>query len=656
MPTGKRRKKQSEGTTMDYAATARQILEKVGGESNILSATHCMTRLRLVLKEEGVVDDAEVKAIPGVVGVTRKSGQYQIIIGNNVAKCFSELNKLGNFADAPAEVRKGKRNPFSAVLDAIAGSIAPIIPAIIGAGMIRVLYIILNFWIPAENSSMVVLNAVADAAFYFLPILIAFSAGKKFGGNPYLAAAVVGVLLHPDIVAHVSNAAGEWATFLGIPMLNTSYSSTVLPALLTAYVMSWIERGVDKITPAITKNFLKPMLIILISAPIALIALGPAGAYVGLGLEWVITRLNAYVPWLVAVIMAVAMPYLVMTGMHWAFIPVTLAALESPEGEMLMLPAMLAANLALGASCLAVAVRSKDKVLKQEAAASGISAIFAGVTEPGLYGVMLPQKKPLFAVAVACFVSGLIGGIARVAASAFASPSLLSITIFVHGEGFSNFVWAVVMAAVSLLVSFLLTLFLPEFSALGKRLFKRGRGEMTEKNEETAEAAEAPAETPVEREIAAPLSGRLVSLAEVPDETFSEGVLGVGAAVLPSEGKVFAPFDGKAETVMGHALGLRSAGGIELLIHVGLETVKLRGKHFVPHVAEGDVFRKGDLLLEFDPDAIAREGYPTVTPVVVTNAGECGTVLPVSPREITAGERMISVTREELREGTERKK
>lgn len=189
MPTGKRRKKQSEGTTMDYAATARQILEKVGGESNILSATHCMTRLRLVLKEEGVVNDAEVKAIPGVVGVTRKSGQYQIIIGNNVAKCFSELNKLGNFMDAPAEVRKGKRNPFSAVLDAIAGSIAPIIPAIIGAGMIRVLYIILNFWIPAENSSMVVLNAVADAAFYFLPILIAFSAGKKFGGNPYLAAA-----------------------------------------------------------------------------------------------------------------------------------------------------------------------------------------------------------------------------------------------------------------------------------------------------------------------------------------------------------------------------------------------------------------------------------------------------------------------------------
>lgn len=261
---------------MDYAVTAREILERVGGERNVASATHCMTRLRLVLKDKSGVDDEKIKSIPGVVGVMRKSGQYQIIIGNNVAKCFAEFNKLGNFADESAsgsKKAKGKRkiNPVSAVLDAISGSIAPIIPAIIGAGMIRVLYIILNFWIPAENSTMTVLNAIADAAFYFLPILIAFSAGKKFGANPYLAAAVVGVLIHPNIIAAVTNATDEWATFLGIPLLNTSYSSTVLPALLTAYAMSWIEKGVDKITPAITKNFLKPMLIILISALVALI-------------------------------------------------------------------------------------------------------------------------------------------------------------------------------------------------------------------------------------------------------------------------------------------------------------------------------------------------------------------------------------------------
>lgn len=277
---------------MDYAVTAREILEQVGGEQNVASATHCMTRLRLVLKDKSGVDDEKIKSIPGVVGVMRKSGQYQIIIGNNVAKCFAEFNKLGNFADesaSGAKKAKGKRkiNPVSAVLDAISGSIAPIIPAIIGAGMIRVLYIILNFWIPAENSTMTILNAIADAAFYFLPILIAFSAGKKFGANPYLAAAVVGVLIHPNIIAAVTNATDEWATFLGIPLLNTSYSSTVLPALLTAYAMSWIEKGVDKITPAITKNFLKPMLIILISAPVALIILGPLGADLSLTREFI---------------------------------------------------------------------------------------------------------------------------------------------------------------------------------------------------------------------------------------------------------------------------------------------------------------------------------------------------------------------------------
>lgn len=641
---------------MDYAVTAKRILECVGGEGNILSATHCMTRLRIVLKDESIVKDEEVKAIPGVVGVTRKSGQYQIIIGNNVAKCYKEFSKLGNFTEDTANGASGggavrakkKFNPLSAVLDAISGSIAPIIPAIIGAGMIRVVYIIINFWVPAENSTMVILNAIADAAFYFLPILVAFSAGKKFGANPYLCAAVVGVLIHPTIIESVSNATGEWADFLWIPILNTSYSSTVLPAILTAYAMSWIEKGVDKITPAITKNFLKPMLIILISAPVALIALGPLGAYIGLGLEWIITNLNAYVPWLVAIIMAVAMPYLVMTGMHWAFIPVTLAALDTPEGEMLMLPAMLAANLALGASCLAVAVRSKDKTLKQEAAASGISAMFAGVTEPGLYGVMLPQKKPLIAVAIACFVSGLISGLAGVAASAFASPSLLSITIFVHGEGFTNLIWAIVVAAVSIVISFVLTLFIPELSKLFAKIFPKkakataGATDEQRPAEGVEEAADAQQNNGEDR-VYSPLKGKLIALEDVPDETFASGALGKGVAIIPAEGKVYAPFDGTVETAMGHALGLMSESGVELLIHVGLETVNLNGKHFTSHISEGQSFKRGDLLMECDLSVISAEGYNTVTPVVVTNADDYAGIDVVSPAEVKEGEAIITV-------------
>lgn len=640
---------------MDYTVTAKEILNQLGGKQNIVSVTHCMTRLRFVLKDEGSVDDAAVKDISGVVGVMRKSGQYQIIIGNNVSKCYKEFIKLGDFSqDSPNEAKKQKKkiNPVSVALDAISGSIAPIIPAIIGAGMIRVLYIILNFWIPAENSTMTVLNAIADAAFYFLPILIAFSAGKKFGANPYLTAAVVGVLIHPNIIAAVTNATDDWATFLGIPLLNTSYSSTVLPAILTAYAMSWIEKGIDKITPAITKNFLKPMLIILISAPVALIILGPVGAYIGLGLEWIITNLNVYVPWLVAIIMAVAMPYLVMTGMHWAFIPVTLAALETAEGEMLMLPAMLAANLALGASCLAVAVRSKDKVLKQEAAASGISAMFAGVTEPGLYGVMLPQKKPLIAVAIACFVSGLIGGLARVSASAFASPSLLSITIFMHGDGFPNLIWAIIVAAVSIGLSFLLTLLMPEFSRIFSK-FSKKHATVAESVSESvpaetvyADAVDADGSV-VQQEaiIYAPVSGKVLPLAEVPDETFSAETLGKGVAIKPSDGKIYAPFDGVVETTTDsmHALGLKSESGIELLIHIGLETVELQGKFFRCLVKEGQSFKKGELLLTFDCEKIAESGYNTVTPLVITNSDDYTEMKPIVFGEISAGDRMIEL-------------
>ncbi len=319
---------------------------------------------------------------------------------------------------------------------------------------------------------------------------------------------------------------------------------------------------------------------------------------------------------------------------------------------MLMLPAMLAANLAIGASCLAVAVRSKDKTLKQEAAASGVSAIFAGVTEPGLYGVMLPQKKPLIAVAVACFVSGLISGLAGVAASAFASPSLLSITIFVHGEGFTNLIWAVIVAAVSIVLAFLLTLFIPEFTRLFAGIFpKRNRG--AAENAAVAQgsapsgdkAARGAEQETRERAVFASVAGKLVPLQEVPDETFAEGILGKGAAILPREGKVYAPFDGEVETIAEskHALGLLSADGIELLIHVGLETVGLNGKFFDCRVKAGQTFRRGELLLEFDLQGIAAAGYNTITPVIVTNADDFSAVESEPSGEVAVGDAMLTV-------------
>lgn len=442
---------------MDYSITAKEILEKVGGEANVVNVSHCMTRLRLTLKDESLVNDDEVKAIQGVVGVMKKAGQYQVVIGNEVAKCYKAFLQHGHFQDdaVPKQAPQKKGNVVSLILDAISGSMSPVIPAIIGAGMIQVLNIILGWFLPAENETMQLLSVIGNTAFYFLPVLVAYCAGRKFGANPILTTAVVAILIHPNFVALTGAEGG--IRFLGLPVTSFDYSSSIIPAVLTAWVMSYIEKFVEKITPAFTKNFLKPMLIILISSPVAFLILGPLGSFIGGGLSAALVFVQSKVSILAYIIMAAAMPFIVMTGMHWAFIPVVFSALATPAGESLMLPAMLISNLAQGAACLAVAVKSKNSNLKQLGASAGVSAIFAGVTEPGLYGVTMPLKKPLAAVCISSGITGLLAGILGVAASSFASPSILALPIFVHAEKPANIIMAVVCAVVSIVLTFVLT-------------------------------------------------------------------------------------------------------------------------------------------------------------------------------------------------------
>ena len=564
---------------MDYSATAKKILDEVGGEANIVNVSHCMTRLRLTLKDESIVKDEDIKAIKGVVGVMKKAGQYQIIIGNEVAKCYNEFLKLGKFADQPGSGPAAKKggNPVSLVLDASSGSMSPVIPAIIGAGMIQVLNIILGYFLPAENATMQLLGVIGNTAFYFLPVLVAFAAGRKFGGNPFLVTAVVAILIHPNFIALTGAEGG--INFLGIPVTNFDYSSSIIPAILTAWVMSYIEKLVEKITPAFTKNFLKPMLILLVSTPIAFLLLGPLGSFIGGGLASALVFIQSHVSIAAYIIMAAAMPFIVMTGMHWAFIPVVFGALDTPAGESLMLPAMLISNLAQGAACLAVAVKSKNSGLKQTAASSSVSAVFAGVTEPGLYGVTMPLKRPLAAVCISSGITGLIAGIMGVSASSFASPSLLALPIFVHAEKANNFVMACICAGIAIVLTFIVTWILGF-------------------------------EDPAEKK---------------------------------ADAGVYAPFDGNVETVpeSHHALGLTSDGGVELLIHVGLETVRLEGRHFTCHAKEGQRIRKGDLLLEFDLKAIRTEGYDTVTPVIITNSDDYAEIIPAQEKTVKAQDAII---------------
>ncbi len=618
---------------MDYSVTAKELIKKLGGEKNVDSLTHCMTRLRFVLKDESGIDDKAVENIPGVMGIMKKGGQYQVIIGNNVAKCYSEINKLYGFSDtASSNGKKVKRNPVTVALDFISGCMTPMIPAIIAGGLIKVLLVVLGpsllNVISATGDTYIIMNAIGDAAFYFLPVFIAVTASKKLGCNTYLAVMVAAMLLYPDLITLLG---GEAPTklFGFIPVIHGSYSSSVIPAMLATILLKYVEKLVDKITPEWSKNFLKPLLIVLITAPITLCLLAPLGLVIGNGLQFVLNYIYNFAPWLAMALFAAFMPFIVMTGMHWAFVPAALLAISNPGYELMLLPAMLASNIAQAGATFAVAVKTKDSKMRQIAIPAGISALLAGVTEPAMYGVTLKLKKPMYAACIAGGVGGVIMGIVKLKAYAFATPCLTAIVQFISPDGGKNMLFACIIAALSFVLSFVLALI------------------MTKNKAETTEETSSPkAEGSADLTIANPVSGEVIALSEVNDATFSSGVLGEGYAVIPIEGKVTAPFDGKVETLMDthHALGLVSNSGIEMLIHVGLETVTLNGKYFTPKVAEGDSFKKGDVLLTFDLEAIKKEGYDTTTPVVVSNADDYAAFAPALGNA-SAGVKMLELAK-----------
>ncbi|HEM5036639.1 TPA: PTS glucose transporter subunit IIA [Streptococcus suis] len=601
---------------MKYKNTALAILEAVGGEKNVLRATHCVTRLRLELKDENIVSDERVKSISGVLGIMKKNGQYQIILGNDVTNYYKEFTALGKFdSDSVQQVKKA--NVLEQVIEYIAGSMTPLIPAMLGGGMIKVLVIVLPMLglLKADSQSISFLAFFGDAPYHFMPIFLAYSASQKLKVTPALAMSVAGILLHPNFVQMVSS--GDPLHFLGAPVTPASYGSSVIPILIMVWLMKYIEAVFNKVTPAITKSFLQPTLVLLVSGFIALVLVGPLGVIVGEGLSQLVEQMHGVAGWLTLAVLGAIMPFIVMTGMHWAFAPIFLAAsIATPD--VLILPAMLGSNLAQGAASMAVAFKSKNSNTKQIAFAAGFSALFAGVTEPALYGVTLKYKKPLYAAMIGGGLAGLFVGLTGVKAYLFAVPSLIALPQFIYSEAASNITNAMIAAAISIIVTFILAYFLgidEETSTVN--LEKVAPGISSRKN------------------VFSPLSGQILPLEKVNDATFSKKMLGEGVAIIPKDGKVYAPFDGAVTSLFPtkHAIGLTSDEGVELLIHFGLETVELKGRGFVSHVSDGEKVEKGQLMLEVDVEMLVAEGYDIVTPVVVTNTQEYLDVLLLSTKE-----------------------
>ncbi|MFT4006167.1 MAG: beta-glucoside-specific PTS transporter subunit IIABC [Lacrimispora sp.] len=619
----------------DYAKTAQALLEKVGGEGNVAGLSHCMTRLRFVLKNGTIPKDGEVERIPGVIRVVRQGGQYQVVIGNEVSSVYKELVKLGSFEEASGVKGDGpKENLFSRLAGFVAGCMTPLLPAMLGCGMIKVVMTLLTTFglINTAGSTYVILNAAGDSFFYFMPILLAMTTAKRLGSSIYLAMIVAAFLIHPNITALLGQ--GN-TTYFGLPVTSAVYSSSVLPVLLMVPLMGYIERFADRICPNVVKVFLKPLIVIFISVPIALVVIGPLGSIIGNYLAAGINFLYNRAGWLTIMLLSAAMPFIVMTGMHYALVPLMTIGLTSFGFDAILIITMFCSNLAQGGASLAVAVKSKDENVKSTASAAGISAIVAGVTEPAMYGVTLKYKTPMIAAVIAAGVSGFYAGITHLVAYSFGgSPSSLSLIQMIGGGSFANLVNGIIALAVTLIVSFILTLILYKPEAVS--------GEAMPGSDASPEEKKPLVET---IELASPLSGAVISLADVEDAVFAGGVLGEGVAIIPEEGKVFAPADGTvtALTDTKHAIGLTTDTGAEVLIHVGLDTVSLKGEGFTLHCQAGEKVKKGSLLLEFDMEKIKEQGLSLTTPVLVSNMTNFVSLKASDKKQVKAGENLLTI-------------
>ncbi|HEJ7947253.1 TPA: PTS glucose transporter subunit IIA [Serratia liquefaciens] len=590
---------------MDYKQLGLEILLQVGGKDNVSKLTHCATRLRMEFNDDSKVQAKAIESLPGVISVVERGGQFQIVVGNNVQQTFRAMQKeIGDLSGRQSEKNSQARGGvISQIISVISTTFTPVIPAITGAGMIKALLAILKLTgvIDAASPTYHLLDTIADAAFFFLPVLLAYGAAIKFECNPILAMTIAGALLHPNLAQML--AAGTVIDFVGIPVRLADYAGSVLPIIFTVWLMSYIERFAEKVSPTMIKFFTKPMIILLVTAPLALVVVGPFGIFLNDLVAAGAAIVDGKASWLIPMLMGGLQPFLVITGTAWAMTPIATGQLSKNGFEMINGPGMLASNIAQGAATLCVAFRTKNKNLRQLASSAGFTALL-GITEPSLYGVTLKLRKPLIAAMIGGGCAGIYAGLSGLVRYAFVSPGLAALPAFI-GENPMNIVHALITCAIAIVVTFALTWML----GFDDPVEETGSG--------VSEAVSG-----AEQQIVSPLNGQLVALAQVNDDVFSQGLLGQGVAIRPQEGVLRAPLTGEVVTFLPsmHAVGIKGDNGIELLVHIGIDTVNLAGQHFTSELKVGDRVQVGDELVRFDLAAIVGLGYDITTPVLVVNS------------------------------------
>lgn len=621
---------------MDYANLAARILKEIGGPQNVQSIAHCATRLCFVLKDESVANTEKLKNTSGILGVVQSGGQYQIIIGSEVGKVYDPINKAcdQNLGVTTDDTPNEKQNLLNRFISMISGVFAPVLPAISAAGMLKaVLALLVTFkWVSPTSQSYEIINFMADAAFYFLPVLLANSAAKRFKCNSYLAMMLAGILLHPTFISLVTTVKekGDMLHLFGVPIYNATYSSTVIPIILAVWVMSYVERFAEKISPKMLKMFLVPLITVMVSGSLVLVILGPIGYIVGNWIATGILFLEGTVGWLLPIILGALFPLLVLTGTHYGLVPIGANNVMSLGYDSLVGPPNLASNIAQGGAALAVAIKTKQSEIKQLAYTSGITAV-CGITEPALYGINVRFKTPLYAAMVGGAAGGAVIGIFGVRRFATGSPGLMTLPVYIGENGMSNFMYACLAAVVAFVVSFIVSFVLYQEKQLTDDI-----QELPQKEDRQTVSIE-------NATVYAPVSGEVKDLGKVNDPTFAQEIMGKGIAIVPNQSKIVSPVKGKVTLVFStkHAIGLRSEEGTEILIHVGLDTVKLDGKYFNALVETDQEVEVGTPLLEVDFEQVKAAGFDITIPIIVTNTSEYQEVLALTEGQVETGEVLI---------------
>ncbi|HBR1080615.1 TPA: PTS glucose transporter subunit IIA [Klebsiella quasipneumoniae subsp. similipneumoniae] len=598
-----------------YHNLITSIISHIGGIGNVKDLTHCQTRLRFVLVDNNI-DIAKLKSLEGVINVIMSGGQCQVVVGTHVKDVFDAFNDAypaRSSSSSNISTSKNRKISLSSVMDFISGTFNPLIPAISGAGMVKALLALLVVFnlIGKEEKTYVVINFMSDAVFYFLPILLAYNAASKLKCNQILAAVLGGILLHPQFVQ--LRLTGDPIEIFGLPVRLVNYGSSVVPILLIVWLQSFVERFLNTIVPNAIKIIFVPMLTLMFVGIIGLTLLGPLGGYIGDYIALAFVGLQSVGSWTVVFLVATLWPILVMFGIHFSITPLSIAQLTTLKVENIIGPGAMIANISQAVAALVVGFRTQENTTRQIARSSGITALM-GITEPALYGVNLPKKYPLIACMTGAACGGLYAGITDVYRYAVGSSGLPALPLYL-GEN----LWNIFNILIALLISVIVTAILTYILSLKYEPASVCTGN-----------AEAPAESHISAEknniegIMNPIKGNVIPLEEVEDEVFSSGALGKGLAIVPVEGKVLAPFDGTVVSVFPtlHAICLESNNGVELLIHVGIDTVSLKGAPFKSYIEKGQKVTSGQLMIEFDIGAISAAGLSLHTPVIITNLEE----------------------------------